>query len=75
VTKKAYRTLRLTLRLSAKTYHFLVRYLVLASAVAVGLVILYFAGHKEYETLLGAGGFARAIELAGEAAADALGEE
>ena len=70
---KRYKELRF--RVSAKTWHFVVRYAVLAGAVLSGAVILYFTGHREYESLIGAGGIARALELAGEAAADALGED
>ncbi len=67
-----YRVIKLRVRVSV--WHFLIRYAVLVLAVAVGIVILALTGHREYEALIGAGGVARAMELAGEAAADAFAD-
>lgn len=60
------------LKVNRKCYRFIMRYGVLLCAVAVGMIVLAITGHKEYQALLGAGGVARALELAGEAAADAF---
>ncbi len=70
--REKYKVLKLSIRVNLKLYRFLLRYVVLTAAVVTGCLILWFYGHKEYTALLGAGGVARALEIAGEAAADAL---
>lgn len=74
MTKKAYKEFTCKIKMGKKSYIFLVKLSILLLAVVAGATLLWFLHHPAYKELMGALGLAKFIELVGEAAEEAIGD-